>query len=89
MSTDNYDTKPTIETVLERLADFRSSLEARFDAFEVRLTNVEKRIENIETRLSAIESGISQLNDKFETLAVEIMETKAAQRDLKRRINAL
>lgn len=75
MSTDNYDTKPTIETVLDRLADFRSSIESRFDRFE--------------TRLTAIEDGIVKLNDKFETLAIEIMETKAAQRNLKRRVTEL
>jgi chaperonin cofactor prefoldin len=42
---DEANTRPTIETVLERLQDFRSSVEVRLDAIEDRLEQLETRMD--------------------------------------------
>ena len=46
---DEPHTRPTIETILERLADFRTSVEKRLDSIEQHLVRIEIRLDKIES----------------------------------------
>jgi uncharacterized coiled-coil protein SlyX len=62
------ETKPTIETVLERLSavvsmisDMDSRITNRFDALEARMSGVESRLDALEVRVSGVESRLDAL----------------------------
>lgn len=62
MSSDNMSTKPTIETVLERLSslaeyvvDFRGEVNRRFTGVDNRFDQLEKRATGIEERVGRLE----------------------------------
>lgn len=83
MSSNEADTKPTLETVLERIADFRTSVEARFEGVDARFEGIEARLGGIETRFGGIESrfeGIETRLDRLESLAYL---TKSEMADLR------
>ena len=46
---DEAQTKPTLETVLERIAALRTDMGARFDAIDNRLVRIEIRLDKIES----------------------------------------
>lgn len=61
MSSDNLDTKPTIETVLERINELGARLETRLDGLEARAGGVETRIGGLETRLDDLNTAINDM----------------------------
>ncbi len=71
-----YDTKPTFETILEEMRDFRATVEKRFDSFDTRISRFEERIE---ARLDRIESEVKKTGAEF-------YEMRADFRDLKREL---
>ena len=48
---ERYDTKPTLDTILEELRSFRASVEERFEALE---NKFDVRLERIETELDRV-----------------------------------
>lgn len=67
---DEARTKPTIETVLERLEDFRSAVTPRFDA-------IEHQLENMDMRLDRIESFAHQTGSEVLALRADFKEFKS------------
>ncbi len=83
------ETKPTIETVLERLSvivsmvsDMDSRITNRLDALEARVSRVESRLEALEVRVSGVESRLdaleTQLKEGFQKVndGLEMMKYK-------------
>ena len=66
-----YDTKPTIETVLERINDFRSAMERRLDGLD-------KRMDGFDVRLDRIESEVKKIHSEFYDLRADFRELKSA-----------
>jgi len=80
------ETKPTIETVLERLSavvsmisDMDSRITNRFDALEARMSGVESclnalegRVSRIESRLEALEARVSGVESRLDALEVRV-----------------
>jgi len=80
------ETKPTIETVLERLSavvsmisDLDSRITNRFDALEARMSGVESRlnalegrVSRIESRLEALEARVSGVESRLDALEVRV-----------------
>ena len=62
---DEAQTKPTIETVLERLQDFRSEVTSRFNAIEHQLDNVDMRLDHIESFAHQTRSELIALRADF------------------------
>lgn len=60
---EKYSTKPTIETVLERLAEFRSEVTERLAEFR---SEVIARIDSIETHLDKFETEVDIRFDRLE-----------------------
>ncbi len=67
---DEMDTKPTIETVLERLSAFRNAVEAGFDKVEARFNKVEARFDKVEAEVAELRRemtvGFHKLERRFE-----------------------
>ncbi len=73
------DTKPTIETVLEKIAEMRSEFGARLD-----------RIENgFGMRLGRIEDELKLMNKKFDKLAGGFLDTSTRIEIVEDRVSAL
>lgn len=76
---DEMTTKPTIETVLERISEFdkrsesRSDrIEARFDQLDARFDHLDTRFDNLETRFDNLEARFDRLEARFDRLEAEI-----------------
>ena len=74
---DEAQTKPTIKTVLERLQDFRSAVETRFDAVERRLSVIETQIENMDIRFDRLEGFANQTQSELKYLHADFKEFKS------------
>jgi chromosome segregation ATPase len=74
---DEAQTKPTIETVLERLQDFRSVVETRFDGVERRLSVIETQIENMDIRFDRLEGFANQTQSELKYLRADFKEFKS------------
>ena len=62
---DEPQTKPTIETILERLQDFRASVERRFDVIEQQLENMDIRFDRLEGFVDKTHSEVMYLRADF------------------------
>ena len=65
-------TKPTIETVLERLQDFRTSVETRLTNMEAHITNMETRMANMEARMTSIETRITSVEARLDQIQKDV-----------------
>lgn len=68
-----YDTRPTLETVLERLEEFRAAVEKRFDEFQGR---VEKRFDALDIRLDRMDSFAHKTYSELTALRADFNELK-------------
>ncbi|PYS76535.1 MAG: hypothetical protein DMF67_17365 [Acidobacteria bacterium] len=79
---EKYSTKPTIETVLERINALDEKLSARVDGFEKR---IEERItsfeERVGIRLDRIESEVKKTHSEFYDMRADFTELRAAIRE--------
>ena len=66
---DEMTTKPTIETVLERINEFDKRSESRFDQLETRFDRLETRFDQLETRFDQLDAEITA---RFEQVYTEI-----------------
>ena len=73
---DEMTTKPTIETVLERISEFDKRSESRSDRFEARFDQLEARFDQFEARFDRLEARFDQLEAemtaRFEQVYIEI-----------------
>jgi len=71
--TDELSTKPTIETILERINAFDAKFDSRIDQLESR---VDSRIDQLESRFDRLDNRVdqleSQITDRFEQVYTEI-----------------
>ena len=74
---DEAPTKPTIETILKELREFRILTEARFSGIEKHLSTIETQLENIDMRLDGIESFAHQTRSEVLALRKEFKELRA------------
>lgn len=77
-----YDTKPTLETILEELRAMRTSIENKLENVESRLEGFENRLENFDVRLDRIESVASQTRAEMLTLRADFREFISRQKEV-------
>jgi hypothetical protein len=87
---DDAATKPTLETVLERINDFRNSTESGIadlrTSMEQRFEAVDNRFGRIENRLETIEDRLETMDARMDRIEVETLTLKADFRDFRRDI---
>lgn len=58
---EKYTTQPTIQTVLERLDDFRASMEKRFESLDIRLDRIESEVHKTQGNFHALRADFNEL----------------------------
>ena len=93
MSADELNAKPTLETILEKLSEFRQSfesfrqsVEARFDKLESNVAKLEGDIANLQTEM---QTGFRKLDRKIELHAKNFADLYADERELESRVDKL
>jgi chaperonin cofactor prefoldin len=71
---EKYQTKPTIQTILEKLDEFRVSMEKRFDSMEKRFDTLDVRVDKIETQLDRVTSVAHETRADFKELRNALKE---------------
>lgn len=78
----NYTTQPTIQTVLERLTDFRAFVETRFEA-------VDNRLISLEARTGEVREELRRLSNQFDRFTAVAHDARAGVRELEDRVMEL
>ena len=76
-----YDTKPTIETVLERISALGTEMREGFARIETRLENVDNRLDDFDVRLDRMESDVSKTRSEMLTLRADFKEFRTHFRE--------
>lgn len=76
------ETRPIWEAVLARL----DSIESRMNTLELSNSAIEMRLGALEIRMGAFESKLSKIDEKFNVLALDMVEMRADTNILKRRL---
>jgi predicted nuclease with TOPRIM domain len=71
---EKYSTKPTLETVLERLAEFRSEVTTRLDNFETRFGKFETVVD---IRFDRLEAEVSKSRYELVSLRADFNEFRS------------
>jgi hypothetical protein len=79
MSRDDINTKPTIETVLERINSLGEKLDSRMSALETEVREIR----------NDLREGLRMVEHKIEVLNDNILRVSADQRDLRKRVENL
>ncbi|HEV7860661.1 MAG TPA: hypothetical protein VGO91_18725 [Pyrinomonadaceae bacterium] len=72
-----YNTAPTIETVLERIEALSQEMRAGFAITDQRLTALEERFDKFDVRLVRIESEVKSTHSEMFTLRADFKEFKS------------
>lgn len=86
MSTDNMDTKPTIETVLERINTLGENLSQQINSVKDELNG---RIDSLESQVGEIRAILRDFSFKIEALNKNFLQLQANQIDLQERVGNL
>jgi archaellum component FlaC len=73
MSSDNMNTQPTIETVLDRINQLSTNVEKRFDQTDQRIANIEQDVAEIKKSIAVLERHSKRVDirlDKIEGIAL-------------------
>ena len=73
MSSDNMNTLPTIETVLDRISQLSTNVEKRFDQTDQRIANIEQDVAEIKKSITVLERHSRRVDirlDKIESIAL-------------------
>ena len=70
----NADTKPTLETILERINDLRQQMNERFDEQKKTLSDFDVRIDRIEGVVSMTRSDVMNLRADFREFKQKVEE---------------
>jgi chaperonin cofactor prefoldin len=62
---EKYDTKPTIDTLLEELRSFRTSVEQRFDSLDVRLDRIESVAHDTQSKFHALRADFNEFKKEL------------------------
>lgn len=68
------DTKPTIETLLERFQDLRVHMDLQFAQINRRFEQIDQRFEQIDQRFEQIDKRFDQMNQKFDHVNQQFAE---------------
>jgi predicted nucleic acid-binding Zn-ribbon protein len=71
---EKYDTKPTIETVIEMLQEFRASVESRLDSIERKLAQIDIRFDRLEADSHKTRSEMLAMRADFNEFRLHFKE---------------
>ena len=84
------ETKPTIETVLERLSAMESRITSRLDALETQVLGFGSRLDALEAQVTEgfqkVNKALEHMKHKVEIMTQDVMDMRASLRALDQRI---
>jgi predicted nucleic acid-binding Zn-ribbon protein len=86
---EKYQTKPTIETVLERINALGEQLNARIDGLETRFDGMEKRFDGMEKRFDAVDDRLYDMGLKVKLLNNDVLQMRSDIEKMGERMKAL
>jgi archaellum component FlaC len=78
---EKYETKPTIETVIRMLAEFRDEMRAGFKRMDERFGGLERKLEDFDVRLDRVASDASKTRSEFLELRADFREFRRELRE--------
>ena len=72
----NADTKPTLETILERIDNLRQEMSRRFDEHDKRFDEQKKTLSDFDVRIDRIEGVVSMTRSDVMNLRADFREFK-------------
>ncbi len=72
----NADTKPTLETVLERIDNLRQEMNGRFDEHDKRFDEQKKILSDFDVRIDRIEGVVSMTRSDMVNMRADFREFK-------------
>ena len=82
----NADTKPTLETILERINDLRQQMNERFDEQERRFDGHDKRFDEQKKILSDFDVRIDRIEGVVSMTRSDVMNLRADFREFKQKV---
>ena len=84
-----YDTKPTMETVMDAINALRDEMRAGFDRVDAKFDEMDRRLSgridsldgSLKVRLDRIESEVKQTHSEFYALRADFQELKSALKE--------
>jgi hypothetical protein len=86
MSSDNLDTKPTIETVLERINELGTRVETRIDGLDARIGTLETAVTELRKE---VDHGFRDMERRLDTVGGEMIKLRGDMRYVHDRIDKL
>jgi hypothetical protein len=86
MSSDNLDTKPTIETVLERINELGARLETRMGSLETRIVGLETAVTDMRDEMR---QGFHELERRVDTVSIDMNKLRSDLRFMDDRLSRL
>ena len=82
----NADTKPTLETVLERIDNMRQEMNRRFDEQDKRFDEHDKRFDEQKKTLSDFDVRIDRIEGVVSMTRSDVMNLRADFREFKQKV---
>ena len=87
MDNSELTTKPTLETILERINAQGEVMRAGFGSIEKRFQSMEKRFESIEKRFQSMDDRLEQVEIRLDRVQGMVLDLRADVRELVRHSN--
>ena len=86
MSSDDLDTKPTIETVLERINELGTKLDTRIDGLETRMAGLETAVTELRDEMR---QGFYEMERRIDVISIDMNKLRSDLRFMDARIDKL
>jgi chromosome segregation ATPase len=85
MSSDNMNTQPTIETVLDRITQLSTNVEKRFDQLDKRFDQVDKRFDQVDKRFDQTDQRIANIEQDVAEIkkSIAVLERHSKRVDIR------
>jgi archaellum component FlaC len=80
----NVDTKPTLETVLERIDNLRQEMNRRFDEHDRRFDEQKKTLADFDVRIDRIDGAVSMTRSDMVNLRADFREFRQKVEEVKK-----
>jgi hypothetical protein len=87
---EKYQTKPTLETILERINALGEGLNARIDGLEIKLTErIDKFEQHVEARFDRTDNRLDDLTTKMKLLNEDVLQMRSDISRMTKRVEGI
>jgi outer membrane murein-binding lipoprotein Lpp len=93
MTDENRDTRPTIETVLDRINAVAEMFSGELRKLDAKIDSLRAEVDSLRAEVQALreesDKRLRAIIDRLDVIAIEMQEMRGVDRDFKRRISDL